>query len=268
VNAHAATVPVDSSTQLGAFLAVLHRDLYVTWHELPAFLAQVILQPLFLLFVFGKVLGSLGYTQHGYADLLFPGLVALTAVITGMQTLAFPLVAEFGWTREIEDRLLAPMPTGLVAAEKVVFAVLRALTAALVMIPIGIVILGSIPWRWAGLPLFAAGLVLGALVGAGFGLLLGTLVPPARINLLFSLVFTPLLFTGCSQYPWPSLARLRWFQVVTACNPMTYVSEALRGALVPSVPHIQPWICLVVLVFAVSGLMVGGVRGFYRRAID
>ena len=43
----------------------------------------MILQPLFLLFVFGKVLGSLGYTQPGYADLLFPGLLALTAVITG-----------------------------------------------------------------------------------------------------------------------------------------------------------------------------------------
>jgi ABC-2 type transport system permease protein len=235
-----------SPTRLGAFLAVLHRDLYVTWHELPAFLAQVILQPLFLLFVFGKVLGSLGYTQHGYANLLFPGLVALTAVITGMQTLAFPLVAEFGWTREIEDRLLA----------------------ALLMIPIGILILGEIPWRWSGLPLFLAGLLLGALVGAGFGLLLGTLVPPARINLLFSLVFTPLLFTGCSQYPWPSLARLRWFQVVTAANPMTYVSETLRGALVPQVPHIEPWICLVVLVGAVAALLSLGVRGFYRRAID
>ena len=106
---------------------MLRRDLYVTWRELPAFLAQVILQPLFLLFVFGKVLGSLGYTTPGYADLLFPGLLALTAVITGMQTLAFPLVAEFGWTKEIEDRLLAPMPTALVAAEKVVFAMLRAL---------------------------------------------------------------------------------------------------------------------------------------------
>ncbi len=266
MSAIAATAP--SSTQARAFLAVLHRDLYVTWHELPAFLAQVILQPLFLLFVFGKVLSSLGYTQHGYTDLLFPGLVALTAVITGMQTLAFPLVAEFGWTREIEDRLLAPMPTSLVAAEKVVFAVLRSLTAALLMIPIGILILGSIPWRWAGLPLFAAALVLGALVGAGFGLLLGTLVPPARINLLFSLVFTPLLFTGCSQYPWPSLSQLRWFQIVTACNPMTYVSELMRGALVPSVPHIEPWICLLVLAVAISLLMAGGLRGFYRRAID
>lgn len=251
-----------------AFLAVLHRDLYVTWRELPVFAAQVILQPLFLLFVFGKVLGSLGYTQHGYADLLFPGLVALTAVITGMQTLAFPLVAEFGWTREIEDRLLAPMPTGYVAAEKVVFAVLRALAASLLMIPIGLLVLGSIPWRWSGVPLFGVALLLGSLVGAGFGLALGTFVQPARINLLFSLVFTPLLFTGCSQYPWPSLARLRWFQVVTACNPMTYVSEAMRGALVPSVPHIEPWICLVVLVASVAALLAIGVRGFYRRAVD
>src|ERR1700730_10745128 len=114
------------------------RDLYVTWGDFPAFLAQVILQPLFLLFVFGKVLGSLGYTRPGYSDLLFPGLLALTAVLTGIQTLAFPLVVEFGWTKEIEDRLLAPMGTGLVAAEKVLFAALRSLIATAIMIPVGI----------------------------------------------------------------------------------------------------------------------------------
>jgi ABC-2 type transport system permease protein len=256
-------------TQWRAFRMVLYRDLYVTWREFPAFLAQVILQPLFLLFVFGYVLKSLNYTQNGYTNVLYPGLVALTAVITAMQALAFPLVAEFGWTKEIEDRLLAPMPTSFVAAEKVLFAVLRSLTATLIMIPLGILILGSIPWRWAGFPLFLAGLLLGALVGAGFGLLMGTLVRPERITLLFSLVFTPLLFTGCSQYPWPSLDQIRWFQIVTACNPMTYVSEALRGAMVPDeVPHIQPWICIVVLLFSVTVLLTIGVRGFYRRAID
>jgi ABC-2 type transport system permease protein len=111
-------------------------------------------------------------------------------------------------------------------------------------------------------------MVLGALLGAGLGLVLGTLVVPQRINIVFSLVFTPLLFTGCSQYPWPSLSRLPWFQYVTAANPMTYVSESMRAALVPSVPHIHPWICLIVLAGALSALMAIGVRGFYRRAID
>jgi ABC-2 type transport system permease protein len=64
------------------------------------------------------------------------------------------------------------------------------------------------------------------------------------------------------------LDQLRWFQIVTAFNPMTYVSEALRGAMVPAVPHIRPWVCIVVLVFSVIVLISVGLRGFYRRAID
>jgi ABC-2 type transport system permease protein len=267
MSAAAAPVPGRAS-QSRAFRAVLGRDVFVTWSELPVFLAQVILQPLFLLLVFGKVLASLGYTQHGYAHLLFPGLLALTAVITGMQTLAFPLVIEFGWTKEIEDRLLAPMATGLVAAEKIVFASVRAMIAAAIMIPVGVVVLGSVPWRWSGFPLLVLALILGSLLGSALGLALGTLVTPARINIVFSLVFTPLLFTGCSQYPWPSLSRLPWFKVVTACNPMTYVSELMRAALVPTVPHIAPWICVTVLIGSIGALMAIGVRGFYRRAID
>jgi ABC-2 type transport system permease protein len=254
--------------QLQTFVAVLRRDVFVTGKELPVFLAQVILQPLFLLLVFGKVLGALGYTSHGYANLLFPGLMALTGVITGMQTLAFPLVIEFGWTKEIEDRLLAPMTTGLVAVEKLVFATARAVTAAAIMIPVGILVLGHIPWRWSGVGLLIAALLLGALLGATLGLVMGTLVTPNRINMVFSIVFTPLLFTGCSQYPWPTLSRLPWFKVVTACNPMTYVSELMRGALVPAVPHIAPWVCLIVLFGSISALIVLGTRGFHRRAID
>ena len=267
MSAAAASAPGRAS-QSRAFRAVLARDVFVTWSELPVFLAQVILQPLFLLLVFGKVLASLGYTQHGYAHLLFPGLLALTAVITGMQTLAFPLVIEFGWTKEIEDRLLAPMATGLVAAEKILFASVRAMIAAAIMIPVGVLVLGSVPWRWSGVPLLVLALILGSLLGSALGLALGTLVTPARINIVFSLVFTPLLFTGCSQYPWPSLSRLPWFKVVTACNPMTYVSESMRAALVPNVPHIAPWVCVVVLIGSIGALMATGLRGFYRRAID
>src|SRR5437660_8513118 len=194
-----------------AFLAVLGRDVYVTGRELPIFLAQVVLQPLFLLFVFGKILTQLGYAQHGYAQVLFPGLVALAAVLTGLQSTAFPLVIEFSYTNEIEDRLLAPLPIGMVAIEKEVMAALRALVSAGVMFPVGIVILGGIPWVASNAPWVVAFLILGAFVGSALGLALGTFVPPNRINIMFALILTPLLFTGASQYPSPSLSRLRWF---------------------------------------------------------
>ena len=118
-----------------AFRAVLGRDLYVTFRELPTFLAQVILQPLFLLFVFGRVLTDLGYARAGYAELLFPGILGLTAVVTGLQSTAFPLVIDFSYTKEIEDRLLAPLPVNMVAVAKMLYAALRAIVASTVMLP-------------------------------------------------------------------------------------------------------------------------------------
>lgn len=249
------------------FLAILRRDITVTGHELPTFLAQVIIQPLFLLFVFGKILTQLGYTRHGYSQVLFPGIVALTAMLTGLQSTAFPLVLDFSYTKEIEDRLLAPIPLGLVAIEKIVFAALRALISAGVMFPIGIVILNGIPWRSSATAVVVGILVLGALTGAALGLVLGTFVPPNRINIMFALILTPILFTGSSQYPWLSLSRLRWFQVISAANPLTYVSEGLRGSLEPRVPHLASWLCLVVLAGSLVTLTAIGMAGFRRRAL-
>jgi ABC-2 type transport system permease protein len=251
-----------------AFRSVLWRDVFVTLRELPVFLAQVLLQPLFLLFVFGKVLASIGATQSGYADLLFPGIVGLTLVTTGLQSTALPLVLDFSFGREIEDRLLAPMPVMLVAVEKMLFAALRAIVAAVVMFPIGWLVLGHIPGHAGGIPLLLLTILLGAALGAAIGLTLGTLVPPSKITIMFAVIFTPLLFTGCTQYPWPSLSRLRWFQVVTACNPLTYVSEAMRAALVPSVNHISPWVDVPVVIVAIGVFSAIGMAGFRRRALD
>jgi ABC-2 type transport system permease protein len=263
--ATAAPAPVGRAR---VFLAVLRRDLYVTGRELPVFLAQVILQPLFLLLVFGRVLTDLGFTRPGYTEVLFPGIVAMTAVLTALQSTAFPLVIDFSFTKEIEDRLLAPMPVGMVGLEKIVFAAMRAVAAAVVMFPVGVLVLGSIPWRASGVPLLATILVLGSVVGAALGLILGTAVPVNRINVIFALILTPLLFTGASQYPWTSLDQLRWFQVVTACNPLTYVSEGMRAALEPTVPHIQPWISVLVLATCLVVFTAVGIRLFLRRAID
>jgi ABC-2 type transport system permease protein len=145
---------------------------------------------------------------------------------------------------------------------------MRAMIAGLVMFPIGYVILGRLPVHASGVPLIIAVMVLGALVGAAMGLTMGTLVPPNRIQVWFALILTPLLFTGASQYPWPSLSGLPWFQVITLFNPLTYVSEGLRASMVPNVPHIQPWICILALLVSLGLFMAIGIKGFLRRALS
>lgn len=250
------------------FGAVLWRDIFVTGRELPVFLAQVLLQPLFLLFVFGKVLTSIGAAQPSYGDLLFPGIVALTTVLTSLQGTALPLVLDFSFSREIEDRLLAPLPTMMVAVEKMVFAVMRSVVAAAIMFPLGYWILGGLSIHLAGVPVLVFSILAGSLLGAGLGMTLGTFVPPTKISVMFALILTPLIFTGSTQYPWPSLSSLRWFQVLTALNPLTYVSEAMRGAIVPSVPHMRPIVTIPVMIACTALFVALGMIGFRRRALD
>jgi ABC-2 type transport system permease protein len=251
------------------FMALCGRDLWVTVrHDPIAFLAQALLQPVFFLFVFGRVLPDIGAAQSAYGTQLLPGVLALTLVLTSLQNTALPLVIEFSFTKEIEDRLLAPLPVWMVGIQKLVIAALRGLVAAVLILPLGALILpGGIDLAGANWPAFIAVLLAGSIAGAAVGLVLGTAVPPNRINIAFAVVLTPLIFTGATFYPWAALGSLKWFQIVTLFNPLTYVSEGMRGALT-SVPHLGTgWIVLglfgSLVVFGAAGLL-----GFERRAVD
>jgi ABC-2 type transport system permease protein len=251
-----------------AFLTILWRDLWVTLRDWASFLAQTFIQPLFFLFIFGKVLPKIGAAQGSYGVLLLPGIVGLTTMLTAMQAVSLPLTLDFGFTKEIEDRLLAPLPVWLVGVEKLVFAAIRGLVAGAMIFPLGRLILGSAftvsisnPW------LLAVVGVLGALGGAALGLTLGTYVQPNQIGLMFSLILTPLLFTGCVYYPWAGLKSLRWFQAITCLSPLTYASEGFRAALVPQSPHMATVIILLGQVGFLALFTALGIRGFLRKAL-
>jgi len=201
--------------------------------------------------------------------LLLPGIVSFTIILTSLQSTALPLVLEFSFTKEIEDRLLAPLPVAMVGVQKIVIASLRGLIAGAVIFPIGTLIIGSsLHLSGDHIPQTVLFCVLAALVGSALGLTLGTWVEPSQINIMFALILTPLIFTGCMQYPWAQLGSIKWFQIVTLFNPMTYSSEGLRASLVPQIPHMNPAIAIAVLCAAILLFATLGIRGFLRRAVD
>jgi ABC-2 type transport system permease protein len=256
-----------------AFLAILRRDILVIEREIIAFLAQVLLEPLFFLFIFGKVLPGIGVVEQSFAPILLPGIVALTIVTTALQGVSLPLVLDLGYAGEIEDRLLAPLPISLVAIEKVIFSAISALIAGAVIFPLAFWILGSgYHVRTDAIGSIIGIMILTALAGASLGLALGTLVKPEQIGMMFSLIFTPLIFTGCTYYPWGALEAIKWFQVITLFNPLTYASEGLRYAMVPSF-HGQStptldigWVLLGLSITCVVFLFFG-IHLFRRRVV-
>lgn len=253
-----------------AFFFILWRDIFVTGKELIPFLAQVVVEPFFMLFVFGKVLGNIGYLGHGFDQVLLPGVVALSCFLVALQNTAFPLIIDFSFTKEIEDRLLSPIPLSLVAVEKLVFGAIRGLMGAVVMIPIGFQLLDNVHWPLSSALPIAGVLTLGSLAGAGVGLCIGTAVESRHISIMIAVVLTPLMFTGCAQFPWRALAGVRLFQVICAFNPLTYVSEGMRAILIPAgqVHSIPLWIDLSELAGATLLYGLLGIRGFRKRALD
>jgi ABC-2 type transport system permease protein len=260
-----------------AFFAILRRDTVVTSREFIPFLLQVLIQPLFFLFIFGKVLPSIGLAASGFGALLLPGIVALTALLAAMQGVTLPLVLDLGFAREIDDRLLAPLPVSLVAVEKVIFAALRGIAAGGIIFPLGYWILGSeYNVRTDHIPTLIGLLVLTSFAGACVGLTIGTSIRPEQIGLMFSLILTPLLFTGCTYYPWSALGSIKWFQIVTLFNPLTYAAEGLRYAMVPPVEILghsvtldtldMRWV-LLALGMTIVVFSILGARIFHRRVV-
>src|SRR6184192_97428 len=121
---------------------MLARDAHVARRNAIQLTLQTFLQPLLFVFIFGRVMVGSGYLPPQYKSLLLPGIIAISMVFTGIWAVAMPLIAEFQWTREIEDRLLAPIYIYWIAIEKVIAGMLQALVSGLVVIPLAWLVLG------------------------------------------------------------------------------------------------------------------------------
>src|SRR5262249_30264762 len=163
----------------------------------------------------------MGFVQAGYAAALLPGILGITIAFASIQAVSLPMMADFGWTREIEDRLLAPVPIRLVAAEKIVAGVIQGVFSALFVMPVARLIMALIPT----LSLAPTGelLAITLLGGAAFstrGLLMGTAIPPQQIGLMFSIIVAPMMFFGCAYYPWRGLDRVPVLKYAVLVNPL------------------------------------------------
>lgn len=254
--ARSAPRSLSTAAQVRTAWALISRDIAVLLANPFAFLVRVSMQPALFSFVFAYVFPRIGYGIGGngasavsFGNVLLPGLMANTLMFQGIQGVALPLVQEFSFSKEIEDRVMAPVPTWAVALAKIVSGALQSIFAAILVIPAVWIATGrAISPDWGHPATLISLVIIGSLVGASLGLLMGTIVKPQSINLLFALLILPLTLLGCVYYPWSALHTIRWLQIVALFNPVVYMSEGLRASLAPSFGHMD--------LIAVYGLLV------------
>jgi ABC-2 type transport system permease protein len=251
------------------FGAMLARDAHVARRNIIQLVFQTFLQPLLFVFIFGRVMVGSGYMPAYYKSLLLPGIIAISMVFTGIWAVAMPLIAEFQWTREIEDRLLAPIDIRWIALEKVIAGMIQATMAGLVVIPLAWLVLGhGVGISVQSPSTFIAIVLLVAAFSACGGLALGCSINQQHIGLMFGMVITPMIFFGCTYYPWSALQNFPLLQKIVLINPLVYASEGLRATLVPQFSHLSTAAVLGALVVFDVLLLVVGLRQFDRKAVS
>lgn len=210
-----------------------------------------------------------GAAGANFSTVLLPGLMAVAIMFSGIAAVALPLAQEFGITREIDDRVMCPLPVAAVAIEKIVFSAVQSMIAAGVVFPLA--------YYMPATPVYAhvenwtfliAVLLLASLTAGALGLVIGTSVRPQQIGLIFGVVIMPITFLGCVYYPWAALKSVKWLQVGVLINPIVYMSEGLRAALTPGLHHMNQRFILAMLSCSFAVLTWFGIRGFLRRVID
>jgi ABC-2 type transport system permease protein len=239
------------------------------------------MQPLLFLFVFTFILPRMatgnpmaiggGPSGSGvdFGTILLPGLMAVAIMFSGIAAVALPLSSEFGITREIDDRVMCPLPLWAVALEKVSFSAMQSIIAALLVIPMAYYVPAKpVVAHVASWFLLALVLVLASLLAGSLGLVIGSTVNPRQIGLVFSIIVVPITFLGCVYYPWSWLDKIPWVKYGVLFNPIVYMSEGLRAAVTPSIAHMPWWAILVALVFFTAALGRWGLRGFLGRVLS
>jgi ABC-2 type transport system permease protein len=260
------------STPTIAFGALLLRDLGVLRKTFWQFALRTIMQPLLFVFVFTNVFPKIGQAVGGargaatFSSLLVPGVIAIACIFQGIQAVALPLVTEFGYSREIEDRVMAPLPVWAVAVEKLTAGALQGLLAALIVFPLAIIVPATPVHLDVQLLRIFTLLPLACVTGAALGLVIGTRVAPRNVPLIFGLVVIPITFLGATYYPWASLTPILWLKYLVLLNPLVYMSEGMRVSLTPTLaPHMAIWAIYSGLTLFTVALAAWGIQGFIKR---
>ncbi len=250
------------------FMAIAERDLRVMSRNLGDFFLRIGVQPLLFAFVFGYVLPTIGTIPRSYSTMVLPGILAVSTMAAGVQGTAMPLAWDFGTTKEIQDRLMAPISIRLVMLEKIIMGMFEAWLAAAFVFPVTYLIMReNLDLHVQSLPLLILFLLLGGLASATLGMVLGTIVEPMRFAIMFATVVVPMIFLGATYYPWAGLSKIPWLQYLVLLNPLVYVSEGYRGQLTPQIPHMDPAYAILGIVISIVILMTVASHHFEKRAL-
>ena len=218
--------------------------IYVMWlRELKRYMrsrAQMVAslgQPMLYLFAFGMGFGPM-FARAGngnYIQFISPGVIGMgllfTSVFNGIGLL---------WDRQfgfLKETLVAPVPRlGLMIGRTLGGATVAVIQASLVMVLC--LIFGFRPSSWSSLPLAFVFMLLIALVFAGLGMAIGSVLQNMQgFQMIMTFLVMPIYFLSGAMFPIGGQNMV--LIAATRIDPLSYGIDGLRGVLLGAEAHAQ-----------------------------
>lgn len=215
----------------------------VAWAEIrkllrdPSDLLSRAVQPVLWLAVFGQVFSQVRGVPTGslrYLDYMAPGILAQSVLFSAI----FYGIAII-WERDlgiVHKLLVTPAHRSALVMGKAVTAGLRGLVQAIVVYLIAIALKVGILWEVLPMLTVALGVFLGSCIFSTFSLVIACLVKTRERFMGIGQVLTmPLFFASNALYPLELMPE--WLRSIAVFNPLTYLVDVLRGAMVVGGHH-------------------------------
>jgi len=230
-------------------------------HHDPTELITRAVQPALWLLVFGQVFTKMRAIPTGdisYIDFMSPGILAQSVLFISI----FYGIAII-WERDlgiVHKFLVSPTPRAALVLGKALSAGLRAMTQAVIIYILAILLGVKINWN----PLALLGMVLAVILGATcfstFSLIIACLVKTReRFMGIGQLLTMPLFFASNAIYPISVMPD--WLQIIARINPLTYEVDILRGLMLANgTTTYPPGIDFLVLLAVSTALVLIGAK--------
>lgn len=251
------------------FWIMVKRDLVIQLRNWAEFIFRVAMLPFILILTYGYVLPKIGILSEDFPNQMFPGMIGMSLLITGIHGTAVPLSMDFNNSREIEDRLQAPVSIKVTAWSKMVVGIIESWIGALIVLPVSVIFMGSylnFSMTTTDIMQLILILLISSVTSATLGLLVGTIVKPMQIAAMFPGFLMPIIFTGAIFFNWESLSVIPVMKGIVLLNPLVYINEALRSTMIETADAMPLWLSLGGIVVFTLVMGIVGMKRFKKMA--
>ncbi|MCC4117678.1 ABC transporter permease [Aromatoleum toluclasticum] len=215
---------LESAAVADAEMRKLRRD--------PTELLSRAVQPVLWLGVFGQVFSQVRGIATGslrYLDFMAPGILAQSILFSAI----FYGIAII-WERDlgiVHKLLVTPAHRSALVLGKALAAGVRGLVQAVVVYLVAITLKVDIRWEILPMLTVAAAVFAGSCIFSTFSLVIACIVKTRERFMGIGQVLTmPLFFASNAIYPLDLMPP--WLQIIAMFNPLTYLVDVLRGAMI------------------------------------